>query len=83
MNNRAFRVLAKWDADAKVYYAESNIIGLAIEADTLEEFEVILFDVAPELILSNHISAKDIAEKPLKELIPGILWQKPDELACA
>jgi len=49
-----FRVKAVWDAQAEVFYSESDIEGLHIEAATLDEFEAIMLDVAPELIMVNH-----------------------------
>ena len=52
--------------------------GLHIEAVTIAEFEEIMMDVAPDLIVTNHLSAPDIAEHPLKDLIPAILWQRPE-----
>ena len=73
-----FRVRAVWDTQAGVFYAESDIEGLHIEAATLDEFESIMLDVAPELILVNHRNTTDLAEYPLKDLIPAIVWQRPD-----
>ena len=75
---RTFFVRACWDQDAEVYYAESDIDGLAIEAPTIDEFESIMMAVAPELILSNHYKAGELAQTPLKDLVPAILWQRPD-----
>ncbi len=76
---RAFRVRACWDGDAKVFYAESDIDGLNIETPTLEEFENLLLAVAPELILSNHFTADELAKTPLEDLVPVILWRTPHE----
>ena len=78
MMKRIFRVKAVWDAEAEVFYARSDIEGLHIEATDLEEFEAIMMDVAPELIIANHWTAPEIAEQPFKDLIPAILWQHPD-----
>ncbi len=74
---RNYFVRACWDADAKVYYAESDIDGLHIEAGTIDEFEAAMLDLAPELILSNHYNASELADTPLKDLVPAILWQRP------
>ena len=74
---RSFTVKAVWDNEAGVFYSVSDIEGLHIEAVTLDEFEEIMMDAAPDLIVANHISAPDIAEYPLKDLIPAILWQRP------
>ena len=75
---QTFRVKAVWDADAGVFCADSDIEGLHVEAVTLDEFESIMLESAPEFIMLNHRSVSDIAEHPLKELIPVILWQRPD-----
>lgn len=75
---RTFVVRALWDEKAKVFYSESDIVGLHIEAATLDEFEDVMMDVGIDLILANHVTAKELAERPLKDLIPAILWQRPD-----
>ena len=51
-------VRAIWDAEAKVWVAESeNVPGLATEADTIEALTTKLRDIIPELlILNNSIS---------------------------
>jgi hypothetical protein len=54
---RNFSVEAIWDAEAKVYISRSDIVGLHIEAATIEEFEEVLHDVATELIVANHLTA--------------------------
>ena len=41
MDKRTFVVSSIWDAEAKVYYSESEIVGLHIEAATLDEFEAV------------------------------------------
>lgn len=81
MPQRSFRVEALWDDEAKVYVSKSEIIGLHIEAATLEDFEAVLFDVGPELIIANHVSREDIETRPLSEIVPGIIWQPPAERA--
>ncbi|PZM07730.1 DUF1902 domain-containing protein [Rhizobium tubonense] len=83
MVKRTFYVRALWDDDAKVFYSESDIKGLHIETSNIEEFEEIIFDSAIELIVANHISLPDLAETPLKNLIPAILWQRPSLAAVA
>jgi len=77
MSKRTFFVRAIWDEDAGVFYSESDIEGLHIEAATLDEFEKVITEEAVDLIIANHISKPDLAEKPLRELIPAILWQRP------
>lgn len=55
-----FFVRAVWDEGAGVFRSESDIIGLHIETDTIGEFREVLLDMAPELILTNHISGDDL-----------------------
>lgn len=74
---RTFRVAALWDDEAKVFYSESDIKGLHIEAKTIDEFEEIMQDVAVELIVANHLTAPEIATRSLRDLVPAILWQRP------
>lgn len=86
MQNKFF-VKACWDEEAGVYYSESDIIGLHIEADTIEAFEEAMDDAVPELIFANHIS-QHISAMPaisLQDLIPAVLWQRPPapEAVCA
>ncbi len=75
---RTFSVKAIWDDEAQVFYAQSDIEGLHIEAASLDEFEGIMLDAAPELIMANHRSASEIAEHTLKDLIPAILWERSE-----
>jgi hypothetical protein len=77
MNKRSFTVRAVWDEEAKVFYSESDILGLHIEAADLDEFESVLFDVAPGLVIANHITGPEFASVPLKDLIPAIVWERP------
>ena len=51
---RTFTVKAIWDNEAQVFYAQSDIGGLHIEVASLDEFEEIMLDTAPELIMVNH-----------------------------
>ncbi len=49
-----FRVLAHWDEEAKVWWAESDEVpGLATEAPTLEALDENVRAIAPELLLLN------------------------------
>ena len=83
MVKRTYRVTAVWDDEAGVYVAESDIIGLHIETSSIDEFEEIMMDIAPELIVANHMTAEDIAGKPYKDLVPAIFWQRPTEKHAA
>lgn len=75
---RTFTVKAVWDDEAEVFYAESDIEGLHIEAASLDEFEELIVDTAPELIMANHRSMSEISERPLKDMIPAILWERSE-----
>jgi hypothetical protein len=77
---RTYFVRAHWDSEAKVFFSESDIFGLHIEASTIEEFEAVMNDVAADLIIANHYSAQDIATTPMRELVPAILWQRPEPI---
>ena len=57
MARRSFSVRALWDEEAKVFYSQSDIIGLHIETRTIDEFEAVLADVAYCLIAANHPDA--------------------------
>ena len=41
--------------DRDVIRSESNIIGLHIEADTMDQFHEAVLEIAPELIIANHL----------------------------
>lgn len=64
MTNRCFSVRAVWDDDAKVFYAQSDILGLHVEAATLDEFEEIVMDTAPDLIVANHLTTTPDGDPP-------------------
>ena len=55
MSKRSFYIRACWDDEAKVYYSESDITGLHIEAESLEEFESVMMEAASELIMDNRL----------------------------
>jgi len=76
MTNRTFYVRAIWDPEESIFYSESNIIGLHLETPTFEEFEEVLMDVAPDLIVANHLTDADLANTPLRDLVPAIVIEK-------
>jgi hypothetical protein len=80
MTKRTFSVRAVWDPEAKVYYSESDIFGLHIETKSLDEFEEVMMAEGVNLILANHISPEDLAATPLRDLVPAIVWQRPEAL---
>ncbi len=84
MNKLTFTVNAIWDEDAQVFYSESDIIGLHIEAEDIEKFEAIMHEQARDLVIANHMSKRDLSQKSLFELIPTIFWQRPaSDMAAA
>ena len=76
--SQTFYVKAIWDDEAQVFYSQSDIEGLHIEAASLDEFGAIIIEEEPELVIANHRSLSEIAEHPLKDLIPAILWQRSE-----
>jgi hypothetical protein len=80
---RTYYVKALWDEEAKVWYSESDIFGLHIEAKTLEQFEVVMNEFAGELIITNHFKPHELLDVPLKDVIPTIIWQRPEETLAA
>jgi hypothetical protein len=82
MIKRMFSVAAHWDDEAKVFYSESDIIGLHIEAKTIDEFESVMMEVAPGLVIANHVSKAELASAAPEDLIPAILWQRPTDKAA-
>jgi len=77
MTNRTFKVRPVWDTEAGVYYSDADIIGLHIEAQSFEEFEQLVMELGPELIIANHLSDEDLATTPLRDLVPAILIERP------
>ena len=73
---RSYVVTAIWDAEAQVFYSESDIKGLHIESDTLEAFEALVVDLAPDLIIENHLSPVELGVAPLRGMIPSIVIRR-------
>ena len=76
MNKRHFTVKALWDKEAGVFYSESDIIGLHIEAKTLAEFESAMEKYAVDLIVANHIEPHDLSRGAISSLIPTIFYKQ-------
>ena len=49
-----FHVKAVWDSEAEVFVSETDIRGLVVETKTLDEFEEVALDLAPEMIRMNY-----------------------------
>ncbi|MDZ7823459.1 MAG: DUF1902 domain-containing protein [Ahrensia sp.] len=80
--SRTYTVKALWDAEAKVWFSDSDIEGLHIEADTIEEFEEILADVGGDLVAANHTTDADLQKFSARDLIPAILFIRPEKVAA-
>jgi hypothetical protein len=50
---------------------------LHVEAKTLEAFEAAAAELGPQLIVENHITKRDLAQRSLSELIPWIKFRAP------
>lgn len=72
MIKRMFSVTAHWDDEAKVFYSNSDIIGLHIEANTIEDFEAVMMDVAPGLVVANHLTQEELQLLPPEDLSPAV-----------
>lgn len=81
MVKRSFYVRARWEAEVRRFVSESDIKGLHIETPTIEEFEEAMNDVAADLIVANHMSADDLANTPIQDLVPTIVWERPSQVA--
>lgn len=60
MAKRMFNVTAHWDDEAQVFYSDSDIIGLHIEAATIDAFEAVMIDMVPELVVANHLIREEL-----------------------
>ena len=54
---KSYYVKALWDPEASVWTSESDIPGLVIEANTLTEFESLMWELAPEMLAANEQGA--------------------------
>mgnify|MGYP003576733777 FL=1 len=55
-----YTVTAVWDAEAGVYWSQSDIVGLNVEAATLSEFVDLVETLAPELMRDNGMASGPI-----------------------
>ncbi len=73
--SKQYHVEAVWDADAKVFYAMSNIPGLNVEAPTVADFIEVVKDLAPDLISANepgpHTQAPSIRLETKLDPVPA------------
>ena len=81
---RSFSVQAIWDEEEQIWFCESDIIGLHVEAASLEEFYDLVNEFASDLIVSNHYSESDLSGTSLRDLIPSVvITQKADQSKVA
>ena len=60
--------------DHDVIRSESNIIGLHIEADTMDQFHEAVLYVAPELIIANHLGGSAVAGRHEEDFLVSPPW---------
>jgi len=77
MANRRFTVRAVYDDEAGVFYTQSDIVGLHVEAQSLEEVEDLVLSLAPDLIVANHLTKPDLMGRSLADFIPMIVFERP------
>ena len=77
---KVFTIKAVWDDDAGVYFSDSDISGLHIEAESLDEFESEMFEVAADLIVANHMTDEEYNSAPPRERIPAIVYKALDRV---
>ena len=70
---RSFQVKAIWDEENAVWFSESDIIGLHVEAETLDAFYALVNEFASDLIVSNHYSESDLSGVELRDVIPAVV----------
>ena len=76
---RTFYVKALWDDEANIWYSETDIQGLFINAKDLDEFEEVINEFAGELVLENHWRQEQLTEDMIQNTVPIILWQRPSQ----
>lgn len=75
-----YSVTPIWDEEAQVFYSKCGIRGLHIEAETLDEFESLTVDLAPDLLVENHLSSEEVSTIPRRDLIPSIVLRHPQPI---
>lgn len=70
----AYKVLAHWDQEAEVWWAESTEIkGLVAESETMEGLVEELRHIVPELLHLNHgIASRAVEIRLIAERIEGV-----------
>jgi predicted RNase H-like HicB family nuclease len=58
MPTKRYTVTCHWDEEAQVWFvADTDVPGLATEADTIEEMERKLLTMIPELLSLNNVGS--------------------------
>lgn len=76
-----YTVEAIWDPQASVWTSRSDIKGLVIETETLDEFEEMVLALGPEMIRDNHLAPAGLSDEKAADLMPTIVWRRPAEAA--
>jgi hypothetical protein len=72
---KTFHVTAHWDADAEVFYSETDVPGLVVETATLDEFIDLVNHFTPELLAANMPDFKGtyrIAVEARREFVKAV-----------
>jgi hypothetical protein len=75
---KSYDVRAIWDEENEIWYSESDLIGLHVEAKTFPEFQEMVHEFAAELIVTNHYCDEDL-EQDLRDLIPAIVISQSEK----
>ena len=63
---QTYHIRAVWDPEAEVYYSETNVPGLVVEAETLSEFMAITEELLPEMLKANSSTEIGTYRRPEK-----------------
>ena len=55
-----YTVTAVWDPEAGLYWSQSDIVGLNVEAETLSAFVDLVETLAPELMRDNGMAVGSV-----------------------
>lgn len=80
---RTFYVKALWDDEAKVWYSETDIVGLFIETKTISEFEDIMPELARDMIIANHNVDPEFSQRSPQDLFATVTWIPPSRIPTA
>ena len=50
---RPYFIRAIWDAEAKVFYSDTNVPGLVVEAENLSDFVAFAEELLPDMLRAN------------------------------